>query len=192
MRIYRTDNKVTCGPCAFINLTGIKGNKKLEHELSEIGRLKPFHASDYISFLIWAKRFGLKFEVFTKYRKPTKSSIKSMKVSGMIKSWKTFETSMNKRVKRYSGDAHILKDPIKTLNSLLENDYKVAVITSNFYARKNPTPHWIVAYKKEGKKYFFMDSSFGNINLTEKQLMKGFRLNKNFGFCPQLVAYKPK
>ena len=53
MKAYVSKSKIVgpCGPCSFINLTGIKGSIKLEKELAEIGRIKPFHASSYTAFL---------------------------------------------------------------------------------------------------------------------------------------------
>ena len=74
---------------------------------------------------------------------------------------------------------------------MLKQGYKVAVLTSDVYFHKeNPVPHWIVAYKREKNKYWFLDSSNGIISLTKKQLEKGWKVNKKQGFSPQLVAYR--
>ena len=53
-----------CGPCSFINLVGLEGSFELEKRLSEMGRMKPFWASDFTSYLIWAEYFNKKIEVF--------------------------------------------------------------------------------------------------------------------------------
>ncbi len=47
-----------------------------------------------------------------------------------------------------------------------------------------------MAFKKEKNKYWFLDSVNGIISLTKEQLKKGWEINKQQGFCAQLIAYK--
>jgi hypothetical protein len=52
-----------CGSCSFINMVGLNGNFKLEKKMAEMGRLKPFHISNFTSFLIWSEYFNKKIKV---------------------------------------------------------------------------------------------------------------------------------
>ena len=188
-----------CGPCPFINLVGIKGSFNLEKKLAQAGRLKPFHISDYTSFLVWGEEFNKDFMVYTSSRKiPNKAFRLMQKYEGI--SDDNFMQFKNKGLKqhdkidkKFSFKIHIMKNPLLKLNLLLEKNYNVAVLTSAFYFdREDPVPHWIVAYKKEGQNYLFKDSANGLISLTKSKLEKGWEINKEQGFYPQFVAYKEK
>jgi len=63
---YRSSNKIIgpCGPCSFINLIGLKGSPKLERELQESGRMKPFYATNFTSFLVWAEKYKVGIRIF--------------------------------------------------------------------------------------------------------------------------------
>ena len=86
-----------------------------------------------------------------------------------------------------------MKNPIQKLNLYLSKNYKVAILVSDYYFHpKKPVPHWIVALKKQGNKYHFMDSSIGRISLTKRQLENGFNINRKYGFNPQLIVCDKK
>lgn len=190
------------GPCSFINLTGLKGSPRFEKKLSEIGRLKPFHASTYSAFLEWAEKYKWDLTIYTKFKKLNNKMFNLMffyektpkNLQGDYK--KKAIKLIEKRNRKYASKIKLLISPINKLNELLKNDYKVAVLTSSYYLKKPrvPVSHWIVAYKRIGNKYYFMDSAKknGKTILTKEDLIKGFRLNKKIGFCPQLVSYKSK
>ena len=197
MKIYTTKSKYNCGPCSFINLTGIRGNKKIEKDLAEKGKLKPFKASSYTAFLVWSKKYKKELIIYTAYKKLNNKifdfMIKYEKIPKEIQ--KKYKNLANKRFeklnKQFSLKVKGLKSPIKKLDFLLKNRYKVVVLASSFYLGKERTaPHWIVAFKKEKDKYYFMCSQKGIIVLSKKDLLKGFKLNKKQGYYPVLVSYK--
>ncbi|MCK4729753.1 MAG: hypothetical protein KAT28_00390 [Candidatus Aenigmarchaeota archaeon] len=200
-----------CGPCSFINLTKSKGSFEFEKKLSDMGRLKPFLVCYYISFLVWGKKFKKDFKVFTSSRKLTKKGFNLIiayenkyenKYGGIskekLKKFKEQAIKTHEKIdKRFSNKIKLLREPLQKLDKLLEQGYRVAVLTSSFYFdddfnKKNPAPHWIVAFKKEKNKYWFCDSANGIISFTKKQLEKGWKINKKDGFSAQLVAYKEK
>lgn len=186
-----------CGPCSFINLTKAKGNFEFEKKLEEIGRLKPFHTSGYTSFLIWGNKFKKDLKIFTSSRKINDKKLNLMiryenVPKEKIKKYKEMARKRHKQIdEKFSKQVKILRKPLQKINELLEQGYRVAVLTSSFYFHKdNPFPHWIVAFKKEKNKYWLCDSANGIISLTKKQLEEGWKINKKEGFSPQLVAYK--
>ena len=185
-----------CGPCSFINLIKAKGSFDLEKKLAEIGRLKPFHACEYTSFLIWGNKFKKDLKIFTSSRKLSDKELDLMvayeKVpKGKVEKFKKMAKKTHEKVdKKFSNQIKILRNPLQKINELLEKGYRVAVLTSNFYFSKNPVPHWIVAFKRKKDKYYFCDSDNGIIFLTKKQLEMGWKINKKYGFSAQLVAYK--
>jgi hypothetical protein len=196
MKIYTTKSKYNCGPCSSINLTGIKGSKKVETWLAKNGKLKPFKASSYTAFLVWADKYKKDIVIYTAskklknnlfkmmfdYEKIPKELQKDYKKQGLER--------FNRLNKKFSHQIKALKNPIKKLDELLKENYKVAVLTSSFYMSEDAVPHWIVAFKKEKDKYHFMCSQKGLITLKEKDLLKGFKLNKKLGSFPVLVAYR--
>ncbi|VVB79942.1 Uncharacterised protein [uncultured archaeon] len=200
MRVYTSKSGVNCGPCSFINLVGIKGSKKLELTLSNMGRLKPFHASTYSAFLVWADKHNKDILAFTSSRKLNKKMFELMIDYEKIprskqREFKDKANSLLKlRNKRFKNKINILKNPFLKLDELLEKKYLVAFLTSDFYLSRlrKPVPHWIVVYKRKGRFYSCMDSAQtdGITILTRAQLEKGIKLNKSQGFMPQLVAYK--
>jgi len=186
-----------CGPCSFINLIKIKGNFELEKELAEIGRLKPFHACEYTAFLIWANKFKKKLKVFTSSRKINNKKLNLMiryenVPKEKVKEYKKMARQWHEKIdKKFSNRIKLLRKPLQKINELLEQNYRIAVLTSDFYFHKeNPVPHWIVVFKKEKNKYWICDSANGIISLTKKQLEEGWKINRKQGFSIQLVAYK--
>jgi len=177
---------------------GIKGSKKLKLELSETGRLKPFYASTYSAFLIWANKYKKEILVYTSSKKINKKMFNLMIKYEKIprekqkKYKKQAKELLKKRNKKFVKKIKKLKNPIKKLNELLEKGYQVAFLISDYYLKRprKPAPHWIVAYKKDDEQYYFMDSATGKLKLTKKQLQKGLKLNKKQGFVPQLITYK--
>jgi hypothetical protein len=186
-----------CGPCSFINLIKAKGSFELEKKLSEIGRIKPFYLNDYTSFLIWGNKFKKEFKVFTSSKKITKKTFNLMikyentPIDKREEFVKTAKKIHEKRNKKFSNQIKFLKNPMEKLNKLLKQNYRIAVLISDFYSHKdNPIAHWIVCFKKEKNKYWFFDSNDGVISLSKNQLEKGWRINKKQGYCAQLIAYK--
>lgn len=197
MKVYVTKSPFNCGPCSFINLTGIATNKKVEMELSQTGKLKPFKASSYSAFLVWAKRYNIDLNVYTNSKKLNEKMFNFMisyeKIPKELQ--EKYKLAAKKRFdalnKKFSSRVKKLGDPIKRLDKLLSEGNRVAVLSSSFYAKDEPAaPHWIVAYKKEDKKYHFMCSIKGAITLSEKDISSGFKINKNFGYSPALIGYK--
>ena len=197
MKIYTTKSKYNCGPCSFINLTGIRGNKKIEKELAEEGKLKPFKASSYTAFLVWSKKYKKELTIYTVSKKLNNKIfdfiIKYEKIPKELQ--EKYKNLASKRFeklnKRFSLKVKGLQSPIKKLDFLLKNGCRVAVLASSFYLGKERTaPHWIVAFKKEKDKYYFMCSQKGVVILSKKDLLKGFRLNKKQEYYPVLVSYK--
>ena len=197
MKIYTTKNKYNCGPCSFINLTGIRGNKKIEKDLAEKGKLKPFKASSYTAFLVWSKKYKKELTIYTASKKLNNKifdfMIKYEKVpKGLQGKYKNLASKrFNELNKRFSSRVKGLQNSIKKLDFLLKNGYKVSVLASSFYLGKGKTvPHWIVAFKKEKNKYYFMCSQKRIVILSKKDLLKAFKSNKKVGYYPVLVAYK--
>jgi len=199
MKCYVSKSDINCGPCAFINLIGLKGNKNLENKLSSTGRLKPFFANDYTSFLIWTNKYKKNIDVYIMYKKIDKKfedlmcrfeKIPKNKSKVYRRELKTRHDMLNKK---FADKITIIKNPMKKLDLLLADGYLVAVLISDYYLHEDKNvPHWIVAYKKRSGKYSFMDSARGIITLTRKEVLKGFRLNKKNGIYPELVSYRCK
>lgn len=197
MKVYTTDSPFNCGPCSFINLTGIDANKKVEMGLSTIGRLEPFKASSYSAFLVWAEKHNVDLEIYTSSRKLNKKMFDFMIYyeKTPLKLQKEYKAAAEKRFnalnKKFSSMIKNLNDPIKKLNKLLSDGNRVAVLASSFYVKNKPiAPHWIVAYKREGDKYHFICSIKGIITLSKKELLKAFEINKAHGYSPVLIRYK--
>jgi len=198
MKVYISKSRVNCGPCSFINLAGLKGNKKLEEELASTGKLKPFKLSDYTSFLVWAKKYQVPLEFYTASKKIDSKLFKSMfryeniSKKSQSKYKKKIKSLFGKRNKLLGKNVILLKNPIKKLDELLHKNYLVAVGICNAYLKnsKSTSLHWVVAFKKIRNKYYFMDSGKGITISTKKQLKKAFKISKKQGFPAQLVAYK--
>ncbi len=187
-----------CGPCAFINLIGLRGSLKLERELIVAGRAKPFFNSDWFSFLIWARKYGINLEVYLTTRKFHGERYKKLGRYEKCSSeqMKAYKAAAEKRysefLKRFKSQISLVKNPLKKLDFLLKHHYCVAILVSNNYAKpKFLLPHFIVAFKKKGNQYLFMDSSYGLIKLSGKEILKSWALNKQLGCFPKLIAYNP-
>jgi len=200
MKPYITSLNVNCGPCSFINLTEIKGSKKIEEDLAKIGKLKPFKISDWTSYLIWADKYHKEVKVFV-----TKVDL-DQKMFKLIQCYEKIGDDEMKKlktlaVKRYNGLKKkyndrftIIKNPLDKLNELLDDRHRVAITVSDYYLKRprDPAPHAIVAVKRIGVRYYFYDSakSNGKTILTKNELKRAFEINKQQGFYPGLVAYK--
>ncbi len=196
--MYIEKGRLNCGPAAFINLVGIKGNKKIEDRLARAGKLHPFKISDYTSFLVWAKKYNFPIEVYTSSKKLNNKIFKYMffkeeipkKLQPMYK--KEGLKLFKKRNKQLGKKIHFLKDPIKKIDELLSKRYRIAIGTSNAYLKnsKSKSLHWIVAFNKFKSKYYFMDPGKGITLSTKRLLKKSFSISKLKGFNPQIIAYK--
>jgi hypothetical protein len=186
-----------CGPCSFINLSGIKGNVKKEKELSKLGRFKPFGGTEYTGFLEWGNKYNLPIRVFVTKNKVDRKMFdfifeteKISKVKKKILMNKAIE-HFNKQNERYKDKIELIKDIQAKLNSLLKEKYKVATSLAVFSKSNNKFfPHWIVAYKHEKGRYCFMDSAKslnGYRILTDSELKSAFRKAKSMGFHPALA-----
>ena len=105
-----------CGPCSFINLVKLKGSFKLEKKLAQMGRLRPFYASDFTSFLIWAEHFKKKIEVYTQNLNISSGTFKMMFKYEKIpkgKQKKLRDECLNRHneiVQRNKNRIHLLRD----------------------------------------------------------------------------------
>ena len=193
MKFYKTKSKLNCGPSSFINLIGIKGTKKLENALSDLGRLKPFYITDWTSFLIWAERYGKELEIHLENPDLNEKMFKLMKKHEKLSEAKfnEYKQAAKKRhlklKAKYCPLVKSLKNPLKKLNELLNKKYRVVVSIAGL---KNGTPHLFVAFKREKDKYWFIDSTLGIISLTKNKLIKQWKLNKKQGFGALLVGHK--
>lgn len=199
MKVYKSKGRFNCGPCSFINLIGLKGSIRLENQLAKEGKLKPFKASSYTAFLIWSDKYRRELTVYTASKKMNNKMFKLMfeyeKIPKHLqKKYKEQGTKrFNRLNKKYSSKVKLLRDPIKKLDKLLKEGYKVNVLVSTFYTDGKNVPHWIVAFKKQKNKYYFMDSSRKARKITilsKKELEKALRLNKQNGYNPVLISYK--
>lgn len=204
MKIYISKSGIIgpCGPCSFINLTGIKGSSKLEKELSELGRLKPFYLSTYGAFLVWGEKFHKNFQVYTTSTKIPKKAFdlifyyeKTLPI--LKKKYRKQALGLSKeRNKKYANKIQIIKKSLKKLDTLLAENKKVGVSLAENYLNKEikPVLHWVIAFKKEGENYYFMDSANkktkGLTILSKKQLLKSLEVNKQLGFSPALIIQK--
>ena len=199
---YRSANKIIgpCGPCTFINLIGLKGDPKLEKKLQKIGRIKPFYASDFTSFLVWAEKYKLNVKVFVEKLKLKEGTFKMMfKYENIPK-----EKQQQKRkecikrrediIRKNKGKIFLLKkDPLKQIDELLTKGYSVA-FTLGFHEKgKNfIVGHMRVAYKKEKSIYFIKDSEHGLLKLSEKEMKQDLKNLKVIGSNYEIIALKTK
>lgn len=200
MKVYIPSKIIigACGPCSFINLTNLKGSTNLEKALSESGRIKPFYASGHSAFLVWADKYNKNLIAFVQSKNINQKMINLMVRYEKIPKEKIKEYSkrvkrlIEKRNKKYCSKIKHLKNPIKKINEFLDNGQKVAVLVSDYYLNRprKPVPHWIIAYKRLGNYYYFMDSANKNglTKLSKSELIKSFRINKKAGYLPQLVV----
>ncbi|MCD6477108.1 MAG: hypothetical protein J7K26_03030 [Candidatus Aenigmarchaeota archaeon] len=192
---YISKNKGGCGPSTFINLIGLKGSKKLEKKISDLGRLHPFFANDYTSFLIWGREYNKNIIVYVTSKTLNKKMIKFMaKYEGISKNkLEKYEYKVRKRHNKlnkiFSNKINLIKNPMKKLNQLLNENHKVAFLVSDFYFNKNKlyAPHWVLIIKKINNKYKIIDPTKGLIYLTKNDIIKGLKLNKKIGFNAQLI-----
>jgi len=186
-----------CGPCSFINLIGIKGSFELEKELAEIGRMKPFYASNFTSFLIWGEHFGQEIQIHTedlnisegtfqmmfKYEKITKEKKKEMKNECLERHKKIIDKKKDK--------IHILKDkPLEVIDKLLDKGYWVAFNMADFFDTNFLVGHSRVCYKNENDIYYIKDSREGILKLTKDEMENHLNNVKEIDGTFYLIAYK--
>jgi hypothetical protein len=199
---YKAQSKLLgpCGPCCFINLTGIKGSPRKEIELWKIGRFKPFRGTMYTGFLEWGKRYNLPMQVFTTSNKIDKKMFKYTFKEKISKQKR--KLLMNQAIKNFESQNKKFKDKIflignikSKLNSFLKEKQKAAVCLTVYNKKKKKfIPHWMVAYRLSNNKYYFLDSSKilnGYRILSSYQLSKAFTESKRLGFPPALVIISP-
>lgn len=200
---YKAQSKLLgpCGPCCFINLTGMKGSPEKEVELSKAGRRKPFKGTDYTGFLEWGEKYNIPLKVFTTSNKQPNEMFKFIfKFEKIPNEKKTQQKNKSREIfedknKKYKDKIFLIKNIRSKLDSLLKTHKKVAVCLA-VYSKGNKCylPHWIVAYKRDDKNnYHFMDSSKslkGYRILSPYQLSRAFKKSKEIGFPPALVVIK--
>ncbi len=185
-----------CGPCSFINLIGLKGSSKLEKELAEIGRLKPFHFSDFTSFLIWAEKYNKDLEVYVESKEVTKKfldfPLKFENVPNEKEAIKRVKKNHKKIVNKHLNKVKKLrKDPLEKMDELLEKGYWLAFGEAHFVkSYKRVMPHLRVVYKKEKETYFIKDSALGLIKIKKERMVKELDKLKEIGIPRSIIAYK--
>ena len=186
-----------CGPCSFINLVGLKGSFELEKELAEMGRMKPFYASNFTSFLIWAEHFNKEIELYVenldisegafetmfKYEKIPKEKQEALKEECLRRHAQI--------IQRNKSRIHILKDePLKIIDNLLAKGYYVAFDMADYFDRDFLVGHLRVCYKKEGVSYFIKDSREGLLKLSRKQMKEHLGNLKKINSYFEVIGYK--
>ncbi|MEI7718704.1 MAG: hypothetical protein WCI72_02460 [archaeon] len=187
-----------CGPCTFINLIGLKGSFKLEKRLVELGRLKPFYASNISSFILWAKKYKKEIIIYTEDTKMSNGTFKMMFRYENIPKEKQKELKKQaieryeKIIKENKSKINIIKEkPLKIIDKLLANEYSVAFNMADYFGHSFLTGHLRVCYKKDDKFYYIKDSKEGLMKLTKKEMQKGFSNLKKIGSKQEIIAYKP-
>ena len=187
-----------CGPCSWINLLGLKGSFDLEKELAEIGRLKPFYASTFVSYLLWAEKYGVDVIVY----------VDSTEISqGMFNMMFSYENIpkeerdlMRKQaidlvrsvVKRNKNKIHLLETaPIQCIDALLDQDFLVAFnIAATFPDYDKLIGHLRVCVGKENGRYVILDSYFGKITRTREEMIQDIANVDILGGTHEIVGYK--
>lgn len=187
-----------CGPCSFINLIGLKGSAKLEEELSELGKLKPFNLSDFTSFLLWSNKYKKDIEIYVNSTKISEGLFKFIFNYEKVPKGKRKELKekANKRhskiVQRYKNKIKkIGKNPLEKIDELLENGYWVAFCEAHkFKNKKGLVGHFKVAYKKENGNYLIKDSAKGLDELPRKKMRQQLNNLKKMKGPYNIIAYK--
>jgi hypothetical protein len=197
---YLSANKIIgpCGPCSFINLVGLSGKPELEQELAEEGRLKPFYASDFTSFLLWADKYNIKIKVFVedtnlpeglfqmmfKYEKIPVEKQESMKKELNLRH-KSIIKKFRKNIFELSGN------PIDKIDNLLKEGYAVAFNIADYFGGDFLVGHQRVVYGKKDKFFLIKDSKYGLMKLTEEEMkVHIIQGNKAIEFPIALIAFK--
>jgi len=174
----------TCGPCSFINLFGLKGNFNFEKELAEMGRLKPFHASNFSSFLIWAEYLKKDVTVYTSGLSISDKMFDMMYryENTKEKNKKKFRQECLRRVNMIllKNEINIKiykKDYLGLINFLLlKNKIVIFSMADDFFHDGNLISHYRVCYGKDGDDYLIKDSGFGDVEgilrISEKDMRK--------------------
>lgn len=187
-----------CGPCSWINLLELKGSFELEKELAEIGRLKPFYASSFISFLLWAEKYNVNVKVYTSSFEISEAAFKNMFDYENIPEEKRLSMKkeainlVNDVVSRYKNKIHLLKgDPIVLIDKLLDNNFRVAFnVACKFPSQEYLLGHMRVCVKKENGRYIILDSYFGKLNYTREEMIRDLDNVAKIGGNYDLAAYK--
>lgn len=181
-----------CGPCSFVNLVGLEGSFDLEKKLAEMGRLKPFHISNFTSFLIWAKYYGKDFRIVVSDTKIGDEIFDIIfdyekipdEKKGLIKKecLERYEKILEENKDRIIVSD---KDYLSVIDESLDEGYKIA-----FLVIFNKESHWVVCYKKEGGKYFIKDSARGLLELNKEELEEALDRFEDRGFSWEVIGYK--
>lgn len=187
-----------CGPCSWINLLELKGSFELEKELAEIGRLKPFYASTFISFLLWAQKYGVDVDVYTSSFEISEGTFNNMFSFEGISEEK--QTSMKEEannlvknvVSHYRNKLHILKDkPIDLIDNLLNNGFRVAFnVACKFPPQEDFVGHMRVCVRKENGRYIILDSYLGKLNYTREEMIRDITNLEKISGTYHIAAYK--
>lgn len=170
----------------------------MEKELAEIGRLKPFHASTFVSYLLWAEKYSVDLEVYISSFEISECSFKSMfdyekipeeKRLFMKKEAINFVSSV---VSRYKNKLQILKGrPINLIDMLLSDGFRVAFnVACKFPFHDKLLGHARVCVRKENNKYIILDSYFGKLVYTREEMIRDLDNVAKIGGTYGVVAYK--
>jgi len=186
-----------CGPCSFINLIGLDGSFELEKKLAEMGRMKPFYASNFTSFLIWSEYFNKEIEVYVenpdisegtfnmifKYEKIPKEKQKELKEECLRRHSQIIQKNKDK--------IHILKDkPLKVIDDLLSRGYAVAFNMADYFDKDFLVGHSRVCYQKKNSVYYIKDSREGILKFSKKQMEEQLNNVKKMKGTFDIIGYK--
>lgn len=186
-----------CGPCSFINLINLNGCFELEKELSQMGRLKPFFASNFTSFLIWSNYYKINIQVYTnnlkipnkmfemmfKFEKIPNNKQEKLKNECLLRQKEIVEENKNK--------IHLFKEkPIEIIDKLLDKNYIVAFNMADFFDKDFLVSHFRVCYKKDNEIYYIKDSREGLIELNKDEMLKHLNNLKAINTPSDIIGYK--
>ena len=191
----------TCGPCSFINLVGLKGSFELEKQLAEMGRMKPFYASNFTSFLIWGEHFNKEIMVYTQNVNISDGTFEMMFKYEKIPKEKQ-EGLKNKCLKRHSqiilrnkSRIKIIEDtPLKIIDYLLDEGHSLIFSMADYFGGNFLVSHYKVCYGKKNNEYLIKDSGFGDVEgvykITKGRMERELHNIKKMNGTLDIISYK--
>jgi len=187
-------------------LLGLKGSVFLEKKLFDLGGVKPANFSDFTSFLIWAKKYGVDLKIYIEDFKISKGLLRLFYRHENISKNKQRlmkQKIINQRKKiigLYKNKINILKKShLSKIDELLNKGYVVAFTMADklsyFGFKVKPKEdfllsHWRVVYKKSRGKYLIKDSKFGAIKLSKKDMKRQLNNIHKDDQIIELIAFK--